>query len=61
VVGRNDLDDIVNTDFADVFAVADFTDGDTARDPLRTAELLQHIGTQIASRWVHRTQKAGPK
>jgi glycerate 2-kinase len=58
VVGRNDLDDTVNTDFADVFAVADFADGDTSRDPLRTAELLQHIGTQIGSRWVRQIQKA---
>jgi glycerate 2-kinase len=57
VVGRNDLDDTVNTDFADVFAIADFADGDTSRDPLRTAELLQHIGTQIGSRWVHQFRK----
>jgi glycerate 2-kinase len=61
VVGRNDLDDTLNTDFADVFAVADFADGDTSRDPLRTAELLHHIGTHIGSRWVHQIQKAGPK
>ena len=61
VVGRNDLDDTVNTDFADVVAVADFADGDTSRDPVRTAELLQHIGTQIGSRWAHQIQKATPQ
>jgi glycerate kinase len=50
VVGRNDLDGTVDTDFADVVAMADFAEGDTSRDPARTAELLQHIGTQIGSR-----------
>jgi glycerate 2-kinase len=50
VVGRNDLDGTVDTDFADVVAVADFADGDTSRDPARTAELLQHIGIRIGSR-----------
>jgi len=49
VVGRNDLDGTVDTDFADVVAVADLADGDTSRDPVRTAELLQHIGTRIGS------------
>ena len=52
VVGRNDLDaDTANTGFADIFAVADLTDGDTSRDPRRTAELLQHIGTQIGTHY----------
>ena len=51
VVGRNDLDDATaNNQFADIFAVADFADGDTSRDPERTAELLQHIGTRIVDR-----------
>ena len=51
VVGRNDLDDdTANTQFADVFAIADLTDGDTSRNPQRTAELLQHIGTRIVNR-----------
>ena len=51
VVGRNDLGSAsVDTPFADVFAVAEFTDTDTAHDPHRTAELLQHIGTQIGRR-----------
>ena len=50
VVGRNDLDaGTANTGFAGVFAVADLTDNDTSRDPRRTAELLQHIGTQIGT------------
>ena len=61
VVGRNDLDGTVDTDFADVVAVADFADGDTSRDPVRTAELLQHIGTRIGSRWVLPIQKASPR
>ena len=51
VVGRNDLDGDTATGFADVFAVADLTDTDTSRDPQRTAELLQHIGTQIGTRY----------
>ena len=52
VVGRNDLDDdTANTEFADIFAVADHTDSDTSRDPQRTAELLQHIGIQIGTRY----------
>lgn len=50
VVGRNDLDvDIAGTHFADVFAVSTLAEGDTSRDPHRTAELLQHIGTQIGA------------
>jgi len=61
VVGRNDLDGTVDTDFADVVAVADFADGDTSRDPVRTAELLQHIGTRIGSRWVLPIQKVSPR
>ena len=52
VVGRNDLDnETANTGFADIFAVADLTDSDTANDPQRTAELLQHIGTHIGARY----------
>jgi glycerate 2-kinase len=52
VVGRNDLDaDTADTGFADIFAVADLTDDDTSQDPHRTAELLQHIGTQIGTRY----------
>jgi glycerate kinase len=51
VVGRNDLDDDVNTQFADVFAVAEFAEGDTSRDAERTAEILQHIGSRIGSRF----------
>ena len=52
VVGRNDLDnDTASTGFADIFAVADLTDSDTSRDPHRTAELLQHIGTRIGTRY----------
>ncbi len=52
VVGCNDLDDdTAKTHFTDVFAVADFADGDTSRDPHRTAEVLQHIGTQIGGRY----------
>ena len=51
VVGRNDLDDETDTGFADIFAVADLTDSDTSRDPRRTAELLQHIGTQIGTNY----------
>ena len=52
VVGRNDLDnDTASTGFADIFAVADLTDSDTSRDPHHTAELLQHIGTRIGTRY----------
>ena len=51
VVGRNDLDNVFDTGFADIFAVADLTDSDTSRDPRRTAELLQHIGTQIGTHY----------
>lgn len=52
VVGRNDLDhDAASTQFADVFAIADLTDSDTSRDSHRTAELLQHIGAQIGTRY----------
>ncbi|KAA0098011.1 glycerate kinase [Mycolicibacterium sp. P1-18] len=51
VVGRNDLERDASTVFTDVFAVTDYTDTDTSRDPLRTAELLRHIGTQIGSRF----------
>ena len=40
-----------HTGFADIFAVADLTDSDTSRDPRRTAELLQHIGTQIGTNY----------
>jgi glycerate kinase len=51
VVGRNDLDDATaNNQFADIFAVADYADGDTSRDPERTAELLRYIGTRIVDR-----------
>jgi glycerate 2-kinase len=53
VVGRNDLQRDASTAFTDVFAVADYTATDTSRDPLRTAELLQHIGTQIGSRFAN--------
>jgi hypothetical protein len=49
--GRNDLEHGTSTGFTDVFAVTDYTDTDTSRDPRRTAELLQHIGTQIGSRF----------
>lgn len=50
VVGRNDLDEeTTKTRFADVYALADLAETDTAHDPRRTAELLQHIGTQIGS------------
>lgn len=52
VVGRNDLDPSAATPFADILAVADYTDDDTSRDPQRTAELLQHIGNQIGTRFV---------
>ena len=51
VVGCNDLDRDTATGFDDVFAVADLTDTDTSRDPQRTAELLQHIGIQIGTRY----------
>ena len=34
-----------------MFAIADHTDGDTSRDPQRTAELLHHIGTHIGTRY----------
>ncbi len=52
VVGRNDLDDdTARTHFDDVFAVADLAEGDTSRDPRRTAEVLQHIGTQIGAQY----------
>ena len=51
VVGRNDLEHGTSAGFTDVFAVTDYTDTDTSRDPHRTAELLQHIGTQIGSRF----------
>jgi glycerate 2-kinase len=51
VVGRNDLEhDAARTQFADVFAIADLAEGDTSRNPRRTAELLQHIGSQIGVR-----------
>jgi glycerate 2-kinase len=51
VVGRNDLERSASTGFTDVLAVADYTDTDTSRDPQRTAELLQHIGNEIGSRF----------
>ena len=52
VVGRNDLDhDATSTQFTDIFAIADLTEDDTSRNPHRTAELLQHIGTQIGTRY----------
>jgi glycerate kinase len=52
VVGRNDLDaDAASAHFTDVFAVANLAEGDTSRDPHRTAELLQHIGAQIGTRY----------
>ena len=52
VVGRNDLGDATaGSGFADIFAVADLTDGDTSEDPHRTAELLHPIGTQIGTRY----------
>lgn len=42
VVGRNDLDeDTAKTLFADVFAVTELAEGDTSRNPHRTAELLR--------------------
>jgi glycerate 2-kinase len=48
VVGRNDLGaDAVGTPFSDVITVAELADTDTSRDPHRTAQLLQHIGTRI--------------
>ena len=52
VVGRNDLEPRRQHRVHRVFAVADLSDTDTSRDPQRTAELLQHIGTQIGSRFV---------
>ena len=52
VIGRNDLDNhTATTGFADILAVADLTDKDTSCDPRRTAELLQHIGTHIGTRY----------
>ena len=48
VVGRNDLDDdTARTHFDDVFAVADLAEGDTSRDPRRTALILRRLGTLI--------------
>lgn len=52
VVGLNDLNSCAASPFGDIFAVADYTNDDTSRDPQRTAELLQHIGTQIGTRFV---------
>ncbi|MEV3902460.1 glycerate kinase [Mycobacterium sp. NPDC050551] len=47
-VGRSDLDDdTARSRFTDVFAVADHADGDTARDPRRTALILRRLGTLI--------------
>ena len=52
VVGRNDLgSSAAGSPFADVIAVADLTNRDTTREPKCTAELLQHIGTQIGRRF----------
>lgn len=52
VVGCNELDDdTAGAHFADVFAVADYADRDTLRDPQYTAELLQHIGTHIGRKY----------
>lgn len=51
VVGCNDLERGTSTGFTDVLAVRDYADTDTSNDPQRTAELLQHIGTQIGIRF----------
>ena len=62
VVGRNDLDDdTASTGSPTCSPSPTSPTTDTSRDPQRTAELLQHIGTQIGNRWVHQIQKAGPK
>jgi glycerate 2-kinase len=54
VVGRSDLE-TNDAPFADVYAVADIADDDTSRDPHRTAEVLQHIGSQIGNSYAART------
>ena len=46
VVGRNDLR-IPTTLFADIIAVADLSDSDTAADPIGTATHLRQIGARI--------------
>ena len=52
VVGRNDLDDDTPTQSSPMFSRSPIsTEEDTSRDPRRTAELLQHIGTQIGVRY----------
>ncbi|WP_405163293.1 glycerate kinase [Nocardia sp. NBC_01499] len=47
VAGRNEIPRTRRTGFADVYALTDYTDRDTARDPTLTADLLVRIGCQI--------------
>lgn len=47
LVGRNDLDPVAASPFAEVHAVADCTLCDTHQDPRLTAEVLQDIGVRI--------------
>lgn len=51
VVGRSDLPTAA-TPFRDILAVAEHTDIDTSRDPVRTAAILREIGFRIGRRLV---------
>ena len=55
VVGRNDLTQPTPL-FADIHAVADHSDTDTANDPQRTASCLQQIGAHIEERLINRAR-----
>ena len=52
VVERNDLTEPTPL-FAEIHAVADDSDTDTANDPQRTASCLQQIGTHIGKRLIN--------
>ena len=48
VVGRNSL--TAPAPFAEIYAVAELSEADTAGDPVRTAALLRQIGADIGRR-----------
>ncbi|MFI6047853.1 glycerate kinase [Nocardia sp. NPDC051321] len=51
VMGRNEIprNRWGSTGFTDIYALTDYTDRDTARDPALTADLLVRIGRQVVS------------
>ena len=59
VVGQNDLTRPTPL-FADIHAVADHSETDTANDPQRTASRLHQLGTHIGQRLINRAPTDRP-